>query len=208
LRSSAVLLIVAVATAAACGPLRGSSPPADDGRAVTPVSVAADGGDPAATATAGAATPRGASNGGEVVRIVDGDTLIVRLPGGDERVRLIGIDTPESVKPDSPVECYGHEAADRLAVLIPPGSPVELVRDVEPRDDYDRLLAYVFRRPDDLFVNLAMVADGFAGTLTIAPNTTFADDFDRAASAARASRLGLWGACPDPDALFGSVARR
>jgi micrococcal nuclease len=198
LRSLAVslLLVSAMTAGAACEPRGGPAGPA-------PATGPPDGAVPAA----GAPRPPG-GNRADVVRVVDGDTLIARLPGGDERVRLIGIDTPESAIPDSPVECFGPESSARLAELLPPASPVELVRDVEARDDYGRLLAYVFRAEDDLFVNLAMVAEGYANPLSIAPNTTFAEDFDRAAAAARASRLGLWAACPDPGALFGSVARR
>lgn len=138
-----------------------------------------------------------------VTKVVDGDTIDVRLGTTRERVRLIGIDTPESVKPDSPVECFGPEASSQLTSLIPVGTEVELVRDAEIRDPYDRLLAYVFRRSDGLFVNLSMAGDGFAGALSIAPNTTFADDFRAAVAQARSHRLGLWGACPNPDSLFG-----
>lgn len=138
-----------------------------------------------------------------VTKVVDGDTIDVRLGTARERVRLIGIDTPESVKPDSPVECFGPEASSQLTSLIPVGTEVELVRDAEIRDPYDRLLAYVFRRSDGLFVNLSMAGDGFAGALSIAPNTTFADDFRAAVAQARSHRLGLWGACPNPDSLFG-----
>jgi len=137
-----------------------------------------------------------------VVRVVDGDTLELRLGAVTERVRLIGIDTPESVKPDSPVECFGNEASARLEALLPSGTEVEVVRDAELRDPYGRLLAYLFRRPDGLFVNLAMVTDGYANQLTIPPNVTFADDFRAAVSQARRSGLGLWRACPDPDRLF------
>ena len=82
-----------------------------------------------------------------VVRAVDGDTLVVTLAtGGTETVRLIGVDTPETVAPRRPVECFGPEAAAALAALVPPGTEVRLSRDVEPRDRYDRLLAYVHRR--------------------------------------------------------------
>jgi micrococcal nuclease len=137
-----------------------------------------------------------------VVRVVDGDTLEVRLGGRGERVRLIGIDTPESVKPDSPVECFGKEASARLEALLPPGAEVEVVRDAELRDPYGRLLAYLFRRSDGLFVNLAMVTDGYANQLTIPPNVTFADDFRAAVGQARRDGVGLWRACPDPDRLF------
>lgn len=139
---------------------------------------------------------------GIVERIVDGDTVDVRLGDQVERIRLIGIDTPESVRPDSPVECFGAEASQHLKALLPEGSEVEVVRDSELRDAYDRLLGYLFRRPDGLFVNLAMAADGYANTLSIPPNVTFADDFRAAVSQARQHRLGLWRACPDPDGLF------
>ena len=63
---------------------------------------------------------------------------------------------------------------------------------------------YLFRASDDLFVNLAMAADGYANSLTITPNVTFADDFRAAVAAAHDAGLGLWRACPDPDGLFGS----
>lgn len=148
-----------------------------------------------------------ASNG-TVERVIDGDTIVVTLAGHATHVRLIGIDTPETVKPNSPVECFGPEASDRLHELLPPGTEIALARDREPRDDYDRVLAYVFRASDELFVNLALVADGYANALTIAPNVTFADDFAAAAANARRQQLGLWRACPNPDALFSSVAQR
>ncbi len=149
------------------------------------------------------ATSAVAARTATVTRIVDGDTIDVRLGSARERVRLIGIDTPESVKPDSPVECFGPEASSQLGRLIPVGTEVELVRDAEIRDPYDRLLAYVFRHSDGLFVNLSMAGDGYAGVLSIAPNTTFADDFRAAVAQARGHRFGLWGACPNPDSLFG-----
>ena len=132
---------------------------------------------------------------GEVTRITDGDTIHVSIGGGDETVRLIGIDTPESVDPRSPVECFGKEASAHLAELLPIGTDVRLVRDVEARDRYGRLLAYVYRQPDDLFVNLAMARDGFAAPLTFPPNVAHVDDFATAAADARDAGRGLWGAC-------------
>ena len=78
-----------------------------------------------------------------VVRVVDGDTLIAELGGTETRVRLIGIDTPESVDPRRPVECFGKRASQRLADLLPVGTPLRLERDAEERDRYQRLLAYV-----------------------------------------------------------------
>src|SRR5687768_4909974 len=90
-----------------------------------------------------------------LVEVVDGDTIDVEIGGRDERVRLIGVDTPESVRPDSPVECFGPEAASFTTSLLPTGTALHLERDPEARDDYGRLLAYVYRAEDGLFVNAA-----------------------------------------------------
>ncbi len=148
--------------------------------------------------TCGCAQQRAATTdgGATVERIVDGDTLVADIAGSSERVRLIGVDTPESVKPNSPVECFGKEASAHLADLIPPGTPIRLERDVEARDRYDRLLAYVYRVEDGLFVNLAMAADGYAMVLTIPPNVAYAEDFAAAVARARVESKGLWSACP------------
>jgi endonuclease YncB( thermonuclease family) len=130
--------------------------------------------------------------------VVDGDTIDVELdvrPRHRERVRLIGIDTPETVKPDTPVQCYGPQAHERTAALLPPGTRVRLERDLEARDAYDRLLAYVVRASDGLFVNRQLVSEGFAHTLRIEPNTAHAAELAAAATAAERADLGLWGAC-------------
>ena len=129
--------------------------------------------------------------------VVDGDTLTVRLDGGRrERVRLLGIDTPESVKPETPVECFAKEAAARLRALLPEDTPVRLVRDVEERDRFGRLLAYVYRLPDGLFVNADLVRGGYAQLLTYPPNVAHAEALRAAAADARRARRGLWGSCP------------
>jgi len=129
--------------------------------------------------------------------VIDGDTLTVRLAGGRrERVRLLGIDTPESVKRDTPVECYAKESAARLRALLPARTPVRLVGDVEQRDRYGRLLAYVYRQPDGLFVNLDLVRGGYAQLLTYRPNVAHADELRQAAGDARRTGRGLWGFCP------------
>ena len=130
-----------------------------------------------------------------LVRVVDGDTIVVSVAGRDERVRLIGIDTPESAKPGSPVECFGKEASGHLASLLPKGTAVRLVGDVEQRDRYGRLLAYVYRDSDGLFVNAVMARDGFAEPLTIPPNVAHTAEVAAAARTARESRRGLWGSC-------------
>ena len=138
-----------------------------------------------------------------VVRITDGDTLRVRIEGREERVRLIGIDTPETHGRGGLRECFGKEATDHLEDLLPAGSAVRLVRDVEPRDRYGRLLAYVYRDRDDLFINLAQARDGYAAVLTYPPNVAHADEFVAAVGDARAANKGLWKACGGPDTRIG-----
>jgi micrococcal nuclease len=137
-----------------------------------------------------------------VVQVVDGDTIDVEIGGRTERIRLIGIDTPETKKPDSPIECYGPEASAFTAALLPEGTEVRIERDVVGRDDYGRLLGYVHRPGavsvgdgTEIFVNMEIVEQGFAHPLTIEPNSTFARDFAAAAGRAERSDLGMWGAC-------------
>jgi micrococcal nuclease len=132
--------------------------------------------------------------GGRVVRVTDGDTIRVALGGRVERVRYIGIDTPESVKPDTPVQCYAHRAATENARLVA-GRRVRLVLDVETHDRFGRLLAYVYREDDGLFVNEALVRGGFARTLTVPPNVRYAGRFAALARRARRAGRGLWSAC-------------
>jgi micrococcal nuclease len=154
-------------------------------------------------AAAGCATTSshtgGASGPGEAVveRVVDGDTIVVHIAGRDERVRLIGVDTPESVDPRKPVQCYGKEASAFTTQLLPEGTVVRLERDVEARDRFDRLLAYVYRVSDGLFVNFELARAGYAQVLTIPPNVAYAEEFRVAAAAARQAGTGLWSACPD-----------
>jgi micrococcal nuclease len=130
----------------------------------------------------------------QVVRVVDGDTIRVRLDGRTERVRYIGVDTPESVKPGTPVQCYAKRAAAANAALVA-GRSVRLVGDVERRDRYGRLLAYVYREPDGAFVNAQLVREGYARTLAIAPNVAHARQFAELAQTARRGGRGLWRAC-------------
>lgn len=142
----------------------------------------------------------------EVVRVVDGDTIVVETGGIEEKIRLIGIDTPETVKPGSPVECYGKAASAKTAELLPVGTPVLLERDVEARDRYDRLLAYVYRASDAAFVNLELVEGGYALPSTYPPNVAHTEDFLAASREARAEGRGLWSECEgeiDPDDVEG-----
>ena len=139
--------------------------------------------------------PGGVVANGIVERVVDGDTVVVRFDDDVESVRLIGIDTPESVKPNSPVECFGKEAAAFTVSLLPKDTPVRVERDVEARDDYGRLLGYVVRADDALFVNAEIVRHGYAQPLTIPPNVAHVDEFVQAARDAEAADLGLWSSC-------------
>lgn len=129
-----------------------------------------------------------------VERVVDGDTIVVT---GGERVRLIGIDTPETVDPRRPVECFGEQASTRTKELLPPGTRVRLELDVERTDRYGRTLAYVHRVEDDMFVNLELARGGYAEQLTVPPDVAHADEIGDAVTAARADGRGLWadGAC-------------
>lgn len=144
-----------------------------------------------------------AAGHGIVTHPVDGDTVDVRIDGVEERVRLIGMDTPESVAEDRPVECFGPEAKDRLAELLPAGTEVRLERDVEARDRYGRLLAYVFRAEDDLHANRALVVEGFAEARRYPPNVARQAELDAAEAEARADQRGLWPACGSTDVPLG-----
>ena len=136
-----------------------------------------------------------AAGAATVERVVDGDTIIVHVNSRRERVRLIGIDTPESVKPNTPVQCFAVVASNRTKALLPAGAPVRLVGDVEQRDKYKRLLAYVYRQRDNLFVNLSLVRDGYAQPYTFPPNVAHTSEFVAAAADARNAGRGLWSAC-------------
>ena len=139
-----------------------------------------------------AAPAAGSSMRAPVVRVVDGDTILASVNGRDEYIRYIGIDTPETVKPDTPVQCYGPKSSDENHRLVG-GQTVRLSFDQELRDDYGRLLAYVYlgRR----LVNAELVRGGYARPLQIAPNTAHAALFQRLAATAAKHGRGLWGAC-------------
>lgn len=145
--------------------------------------------------------PTSDSGDATVTRIVDGDTIDVLVAGREDRVRLIGIDTPEVAheafgdRPANDAECFGDEASAFTASLLPIGTAVRLERDVVGRDDYGRLLAYVFRADDGLFVNHEIVLAGYAQPLTIAPNVTHHDLVVDAAREAEREGAGLWSAC-------------
>ena len=127
-----------------------------------------------------------------VLRIVDGDTIEVSLGGEEEDVRYIGVDTPETVAPGQPVECFGH-AASRFNTSLVEGERVRLTFDRERRDQYGRLLAYVYANGE--LVNAQLVRGGFARTLVLPPNTRHADLFARLQQQAADAGRGLWARC-------------
>ncbi len=137
-----------------------------------------------------------------VTRVIDGDTIEVQIierrdgPGAGAAevgqrydVRLVGIDTPESVKPNSPVECYGKEASAATAALLE-GSEVTLIKDVEEADQYDRILRYVYLGEE--MANARLVVNGYAAVYTYPPNVRHADLFVQLQREARKEDRGLW----------------
>ena len=102
-----------------------------------------------------------------VVRVIDGDTFVVLENNVQEKVRMLGIDTPETVDPRKPVQCFGPEASAELKKNLAPGTHVRLERDSlnEDRDKYHRLLRYVYT-DDGALINAAMIRDGFAFAYT------------------------------------------
>jgi micrococcal nuclease len=134
-----------------------------------------------------------------VVDVYDGDTIEVELPDGSrEDVRYIGIDTPETAKPDAPAECAA-DVAEAANEAVVDEREVRLRFDAERRDDYGRLLAYVYLPRAGmraLFVNAVLVRRGLARPLTIEPNDSRAPLFERLANRAGRAGRGLWGNCP------------
>jgi micrococcal nuclease len=125
-----------------------------------------------------------------VVRVVDGDTVILEIDGSRERVRLIGIDTPESVHPDPEKNVpYGAVAADYTTSMLE-GRVVELELDVQERDRYGRLLAYVFLDGD--MVNAGLLMEGHATVTTYPPNVKYVEWFVQLQEQAREAGKGLW----------------
>jgi endonuclease YncB( thermonuclease family) len=137
---------------------------------------------PPTFADAGPSAPRRATTSCTITRIIDGDTIECARLG---RVRLIGMDTPESNQ-----RPFGAQASKALVVLLPVGSEVRLEPDVEARDRYRRLLAYVWA--GDTMINWRMVREGWAVLLTYPPNVQYVDAFADAERRAREERRGLW----------------
>jgi micrococcal nuclease len=134
-------------------------------------------------------------NSATVKDVVDGDTIDIAIGGNTERVRLIGINTPETKHPTKGVECFGSEASAYAEQLLPAGTALRVERDVEARDKYGRLLLYVYIANSNVFVNLDLVMNGYARPMVFEPNTAHKADFAQAATQAELRNVGLWQAC-------------
>jgi micrococcal nuclease len=126
----------------------------------------------------------------QITRVIDGDTLEIT---GGEKVRYIGIDTPEIVDSRKPVQCFGKEASDKNKELVT-GKTVRLERDTIDRDRYNRLLRYVY--VGDNFINLELVKQGFARSYFYPPDIKYQDQILQAEQEAKKTKIGLWSACP------------
>lgn len=126
-----------------------------------------------------------------VSRVVDGDTIVINT---GEKVRLIGINTPETVDPRASVQCFGKEASDYAKNLLT-GSVVTLEKDISDKDKYGRLLRYVYK--DGQLVNELLVHEGFARVATYPPDVKYQQKFQEAEKFARTHNLGLWNKCLD-----------
>lgn len=127
---------------------------------------------------------------GVITRVVDGDTVDMTIAGTQTRVRLLNIDTPETVDPSKAVECLGPEASEHLESLLQPGDKVELQYDVEREDQYGRTLAAVYK--DDEFINRSIAAAGLGIAVKYEPNTKFYDEVLAGQLEAEAQTSGLF----------------
>lgn len=128
----------------------------------------------------------------QLVRVVDGDTIVVNINGDEEKVRIIGINTPESVKPNSPVECFGKEASIHITELLnrPGGLIIEPDPTQNTRDRNGRLLAHIF--VGDINIGQQMIADGYAYEYTYRIPYIYESEYRTAESEARNNNRGLW----------------
>ncbi len=132
-----------------------------------------------------------------VTKVIDGDTIEVSISGVRFKVRLIGIDTPETVDPRRPVMCFGKKASNETKRLVD-GKRVILTKDISDTDKYNRLLRYVYLpidKDNNLFVNDYLIRQGFAKSLTYPPDIKFNERFLEAERQARENLRGLWGEC-------------
>ncbi len=122
-------------------------------------------------------------------RVIDGDTIVVEIDNKQEKVRLIGVDTPETVHPEKPVEYFGKEASEFTHKMVE-GKRVRLEYDWQKRDKYERLLAYVYLE-DGTFLNAEIIKQGYGFAYTRFP-FKYLDDFRQYEREARENNRGLW----------------
>ncbi|MDM5357817.1 thermonuclease family protein [Peribacillus sp. ACCC06369] len=128
----------------------------------------------------------------EIVRVVDGDTVKIKMPNGNEEtVRLLLVDTPETVHPSKPVQPFGPEASKFTKDLMPEGSKVEVETGIGERDKYGRLLAYFY--VDGKMVNKLLLEKGLARVAYVyAPNTKYLDELEDMQKQAQKEEIGIW----------------
>ncbi len=126
----------------------------------------------------------------EVMRVVDGDTFVINYNDKEEKVRLIGVDTPESVHPDKEKNTKFGEEVSKFSKKTLLGKKVELEFDVSQRDKYGRLLAYVYL--DGQMYNKMLLKKGYAKTATYPPNVKYVEAFTKLQEQARENKVGLW----------------
>ena len=132
-----------------------------------------------------------------VTKVIDGDTFYIKINGADVSVRMIGIDTPETVDPRRAVGCFGKKASEETKRLIE-GKQVLLTKDITDTDKYNRLLRYVFlpiSGGENLFINDYLVRQGFAKNSTYPPDVKYNDRFLAAEKEARENLRGMWQEC-------------
>ncbi len=210
LRSALVLLLAAVLAGCGSPPVPSvteqAGAPATRAPAATPRATARPTPRPATPAPAADAVtglaPAGRTESARVLAVVDGDTIEVDRGRGPERVRYIGVDTPETVHPSRPVEWMGKEASAMNRSLVE-GRQVLLERDISETDRYGRLLRYVWVEGTGgelVFVNLALVSLGLAQVVTYPPDVRWVDIYLAAQADARERGIGLWGTPPGGEA--------
>lgn len=140
-----------------------------------------------------------------VTRFDDGDTIVVDMNGREEKVRFIGVDTPETHDPRKPVQCFGKAAAEYTKQLIG-DNPVRLESDIlnTNRDRYNRLLRYVYL-PDGTLVNARIISDGYGFAYTNFP-TEKSDEFKKLEREARVNNRGLWNKCEPQKNQYGGYS--
>ena len=189
-RSVAILVLGAAGIVAGCLPDRAGTPtptPAPTSTASTLASVGP------------ALAPVGPTTEAKVVRVIDGDTIVVDFKGKQVHLRYIGMDTPESVKPNTPVELMAREATAANEALVA-GRTVLLEKDVSETDRFGRLLRDVWVERDGrlVLVGLELVRTGYANVSTFPPDVRYVDELLAALDQAREAGVGLWAPTPIP----------